>query len=136
MFLGLEGSRSVLEELLLPAVEHRRPQACSLTQNLRLALCPKGAVLKMAIDEAAFFCRSRTGHWMRDRGQIAFGCSQKQIESEWTTINPETRPNQFASDLLLLTKLFVPLAKGQLPFWPPAWNGRLTVGEPFTSLLR
>ena len=56
---------------------------------------------------------------MRDRGQIAFPCSQKQIDSEWTTINAETRPNQFASDLLLLTKLFVPLAKGQLPVLAP-----------------
>ena len=53
------------------------------------------------------------GHWMRDRGQIAFGCSQRQIDSEWTTMNPETRANQFASDLLLPAKLFVPLAKGQ-----------------------
>ncbi len=53
------------------------------------------------------------GHWMRDRGQIAFGCSQRQIDSEWTTNNPETRANQFASDLLLPSKLFVPLAKGR-----------------------
>jgi len=56
---------------------------------------------------------------MRDRGQIAFGCSQKQMEWEWTTINPEARPNQFASDLLLPTKLFVPLAKGQLSVLAP-----------------
>lgn len=53
------------------------------------------------------------GHWMRDRGQIAFGCSRTQIDSEWTTTHPETRANQFASDLLLPAKLFVPLAKGQ-----------------------
>src|SRR5271154_2983860 len=53
------------------------------------------------------------GHWMRDRGQVAFRCSQRQIDSEWTTTNPETRANQFASDLLLPAKLFVPLAKGQ-----------------------
>ena len=51
------------------------------------------------------------GHWMRDRGQIAFGCSQRQIDSEWTTNNPETRANHFASDLLLPSRLFVPLAK-------------------------
>ena len=51
------------------------------------------------------------GHWMKDRGQIAFGCSERQIESEWTVNNPETRANQFASDLLLPTKLFTPLAK-------------------------
>lgn len=53
------------------------------------------------------------GHWMRDRGQIAFGCSQKQIDSEWFANNPETRANQFASDLLLPSRLFVPLAKNR-----------------------
>lgn len=53
------------------------------------------------------------GHWMRDRGQIAFGCSQRQIDSEWTANNPETRANQFAVDLLLPTRLFVPLAKAR-----------------------
>jgi len=53
------------------------------------------------------------GHWMRDRGQIAFGCSQMQIDSEWFANNPETRANQFASDLLLPSRLFVPLAKGR-----------------------
>jgi hypothetical protein len=31
-FLGLEGGGSVLEELLLPAVEHRRLQALFLTE--------------------------------------------------------------------------------------------------------
>jgi hypothetical protein len=50
---------------------------------------------------------------MKDRGQVAFGCSERQIESEWTANNPETRANQFASDLLLPPKLFVPLAKGR-----------------------
>src|SRR6185312_9047776 len=53
------------------------------------------------------------GHWMRDRGQIAFGCSQQQIDSEWSTNNPEARANQFASDLLLPLRLFVPLAKNR-----------------------
>jgi hypothetical protein len=53
------------------------------------------------------------GHWMKDRGQVAFGCTDRQIESEWTASNPETRANQFASDLLLPPKLFVPLAKGR-----------------------
>jgi len=51
------------------------------------------------------------GHWMRDRGQSAFGCTSKQIESEWYANNPEKRANHFASDLLLPNKLFVPLAK-------------------------
>jgi len=53
------------------------------------------------------------GHWMRDRGQSAFGCSDRQMESEWTANNPETRANRFASDLLLPKSMFVPLAKGK-----------------------
>jgi hypothetical protein len=53
------------------------------------------------------------GHWMRDRGQSAFGCTGTQIESEWTANNPETRANRFASDLLLPKSLFAPLAKNR-----------------------
>jgi hypothetical protein len=53
------------------------------------------------------------GHWMRDRGQVAFGCAREQMNSHWTANDPETRANQFASDLLLPTKLFAPLAKGR-----------------------
>src|SRR5438128_1413922 len=37
------------------------------------------------------------GHWMRDRGQRAFGCTGRQIDSEWSASNPETRANRFAS---------------------------------------
>jgi hypothetical protein len=53
------------------------------------------------------------GHWMRDRGQSAFGCTGQQLESEWTTNNPETRANRYASDLLLPKRLFEPLAKNR-----------------------
>jgi Zn-dependent peptidase ImmA (M78 family) len=53
------------------------------------------------------------GHWMRDRGQSAFGCSNRQMHSEWTANNPETRANRFASDLLLPVSMFAPLARGK-----------------------
>jgi IrrE N-terminal-like domain len=53
------------------------------------------------------------GHWMRDRGQSAFGCSDRQMHSEWTANNPETRANRFASDLLLPVSMFAPLAMGK-----------------------
>src|SRR5580658_9596563 len=53
------------------------------------------------------------GHWLRDRGKIAFGCSREQIDAHWTVNDAETRANQFASDLLLPAKLFTPLAKGR-----------------------
>lgn len=51
------------------------------------------------------------GHWMKDRGQSAFGCSKNQLYSSWTGNNPETRANCFASDLLLPISMFVPRAK-------------------------
>jgi hypothetical protein len=53
------------------------------------------------------------GHWMRDRGQNAFGCSDRQMDSEWTANNPETRANRFAGDLLLPVSMFAPLAHGK-----------------------
>jgi hypothetical protein len=53
------------------------------------------------------------GHWMKDRGQNAFGCVDSQIDSEWTSNNAETRANRFACDLLLPVAMFTPLAKGR-----------------------
>lgn len=53
------------------------------------------------------------GHWMRDRGQSAFGCSIAQMDSEWSANNPETRANRFASDLLLPVKMFSQIAHGK-----------------------
>jgi hypothetical protein len=51
------------------------------------------------------------GHWMKDRGQSAFGCAKNELYSSWTGDNPETRANRFATDLLLPVSMFVPLAK-------------------------
>jgi Zn-dependent peptidase ImmA (M78 family) len=53
------------------------------------------------------------GHWMRDRGQSAFGCLGVQMDAEWSANNPETRANRFASDLLLPAKMFRHLAHGK-----------------------
>jgi len=50
---------------------------------------------------------------MRDRGLSAFGCSNRQMDSEWSANNPETRANRFASDLLLPVKMFSQLARGK-----------------------
>jgi Zn-dependent peptidase ImmA (M78 family) len=54
------------------------------------------------------------GHWMRDRGQVAFQCEDKSFTREWSANNPETRANRFASDLLLPVPMFRPLAR-ELP---------------------
>ncbi|MBS1841000.1 MAG: ImmA/IrrE family metallo-endopeptidase [Acidobacteria bacterium] len=73
----------------------------------------------ITVDSSALRTRQRfsagheLGHWMKDRGQVAFGCGREQMDSHWIANNPETRANQFASDLLLPSKLFVPLAKGR-----------------------
>jgi IrrE N-terminal-like domain len=47
------------------------------------------------------------GHWMADRGGVShFVCSEKQLASEWSRNNPETRANRFAGGLLLPTEMF------------------------------
>lgn len=46
------------------------------------------------------------GHWMRDRGQVAFQCKKETFVREWSAENPEKRANRFASDLLLPAKMF------------------------------
>jgi IrrE N-terminal-like domain len=53
------------------------------------------------------------GHWMKDRGQSAFGCTDRQLDAEWSDNNPEVRANRFASDLVLPGSLFTPLAKNR-----------------------
>ena len=52
------------------------------------------------------------GHWMCDRGQIAFTCGYETYVRGWSAVNPETRANRFASDLLLPTRMFKPRARG------------------------
>ncbi|HKF48017.1 MAG TPA: ImmA/IrrE family metallo-endopeptidase [Terracidiphilus sp.] len=52
------------------------------------------------------------GHWMRDRGQMAFQCKSENFVREWSAENPETRANRFASDLLLPAKMFRPRQHG------------------------
>ncbi|ACO33761.1 MULTISPECIES: ImmA/IrrE family metallo-endopeptidase [Acidobacterium] len=53
-----------------------------------------------------FSAAHEVGHWMRDRGQLAFKCGSESFVREWSAENPETRANRFASDLLLPAKMF------------------------------
>lgn len=50
------------------------------------------------------------GHWINDRGQIAFTCAYENYVHGWWAVNPETRANRFASDLLLPLSMFQPHA--------------------------
>ncbi len=58
-----------------------------------------------------FSAAHELGHWMRDRGQVAFQCKDKALLKEWSADNPETRANRFASDLLLPAKMFRPVTR-------------------------
>ncbi len=46
------------------------------------------------------------GHWIRDRGRIAFACTEQMFASEWSEDNPERRANRYAADLLLPERMF------------------------------
>jgi len=52
------------------------------------------------------------GHWMCDRGQIAFQCDYACYVRGWWAANPESRANRFASDLLLPLSMFQPRSHG------------------------
>lgn len=70
-------------------------------------------------------CSSRTrqrfsaahelGHWMRDRGTVAFACDERKIRDDPVRRreDPEYLANVYAADLLLPERMFVPLAKQQ-----------------------
>src|SRR5438445_770035 len=48
------------------------------------------------------------GHWMRDRGKIAFACTEVVFAAEWGNENPEWRVNRYAVELLLPEFMFSP----------------------------
>lgn len=53
------------------------------------------------------------GHWMCDRGRIAFACTDRAFTREWADDNPERRANQYAAELLLPKKMFSARAKNR-----------------------
>lgn len=55
------------------------------------------------------------GHWMRDRGKVAFACTDRELEGYWIDDHPERRANRYAADLLLPRKLFQPVARSMMP---------------------
>ena len=50
------------------------------------------------------------GHWMNDRGKASFSCQEHQFLKEWSSLNPESRANRYASNLLLPVSIFRPRA--------------------------
>jgi hypothetical protein len=53
------------------------------------------------------------GHWMRDRGKIAFVCADRIFAAEWWEDNPEVRANRYAADVLLPPSMFCSRAKNR-----------------------
>lgn len=53
------------------------------------------------------------GHWMWDRGQIAFACTEPAFTREWSDDTPERRANQYATELLLPQKMVSARAKNR-----------------------
>jgi hypothetical protein len=58
-----------------------------------------------------FSAAHELGHWMYDRGRIAFACAEGQLVGEWGKPNPERRANRFAADLLLPRNMFKRVAR-------------------------
>lgn len=58
-----------------------------------------------------FSAAHELGHWMYDRGRIAFACTEAKLVRGWDDGNPERRANRYAADLLLPRNMFVPRAR-------------------------
>lgn len=50
------------------------------------------------------------GHWMWDRGSMAFECTSQTQDDRWYGTDKESLANQFAADLLLPAAMFKPRA--------------------------
>lgn len=55
-----------------------------------------------------FSAAHELGHWMRDRGKVAFRCEDQSFLRQWSENNPETRANRYAAELLLPAAMFRP----------------------------
>ncbi|MDE0109241.1 MAG: ImmA/IrrE family metallo-endopeptidase [Bryobacterales bacterium] len=53
------------------------------------------------------------GHWIRDRGSVAFSCKESDLDISAMGRARERNANEFASDLLLPAYLFDPMAQGR-----------------------
>jgi len=53
------------------------------------------------------------GHWLSDRGRVAFVCDAKAMNGEWTGTSRERLANRYAADLLLPLSMFVPRTRNK-----------------------
>ncbi len=62
-----------------------------------------------------FSAAHELGHWMRDRGKVAFACTDRSFVREWGEENPERNANRYAAGLLLPPKMFQAAAHSKVP---------------------
>ena len=53
------------------------------------------------------------GHWMRDRGKIAFACTEQTFYQEWQVSSAESRANEFSAELLMPEKILSRYARSK-----------------------
>jgi Zn-dependent peptidase ImmA (M78 family) len=64
-----------------------------------------------------FSAAHELGHWMWDRGKMAFVCDGKQLDSQWGEESGEKRANRYAVELLLPSSMFArKMEEGALSF--------------------
>jgi Zn-dependent peptidase ImmA (M78 family) len=71
------------------------------------------------------------GHWMQDRGRVAFSCTEKNLVRDWDGENPERRANRFAANLLLPGKMFERASAGM----PPTLESARSLANTFNMSL-
>jgi hypothetical protein len=90
----------------------------------RILGCGDRAIITINADASRerqrFSAGHELGHWMRDRGQVAFACTDRNFVREWGDDNPERRANRYAVDVLLPRKLFEKAARGRPPTFESA----------------
>ena len=101
-------------EYIGATVVYERLQGCEarIVGNNRRAI--------ITVDQDAPRARQRfsvgheLGHWMHDRGTVAFVCNADTVSGPWDELHdPEARANRYAANLLLPAKMFKPRAAGR-----------------------
>jgi hypothetical protein len=68
------------------------------------------AIITVSVDSRLgrqrFSAAHELGHWMRDRNQVGYSCTNSLFRSQWGAANSERSANQFAADLLLPQTIF------------------------------
>lgn len=59
-----------------------------------------------------FSAAHELGHWMYDRGKVAFACTADNLVRGWADNDPELRANRYAANILLPRSLFESAARG------------------------